>query len=101
MTDDRTATNRLNEDLSALKRQVRDLADRISHTAHDSTTPEAMRAARRRAAQLSGSARRMTREHPLTTGLVVAGVVGLAAWCLACRHHDDDDGSGDGRRHWY
>jgi hypothetical protein len=43
----------------------------------------------------------MTREHPLTTGLVVAGVVGLAAYCLACSHHDDDDGPGDGRRHWY
>ncbi|WP_372013859.1 hypothetical protein [Tistrella mobilis] len=99
MTDDRTATNRLQEDLAALKRQVHQLADRLSHAAHETAAPETLRAARHRAAALGADARRATREHPMTTGLIVAGVIGLAAYCLACRNGDDDPG--DGRRHWY
>ncbi|WP_372052908.1 hypothetical protein P7L74_00655 (plasmid) [Tistrella mobilis] len=101
MTDDRTANSRLQEDLAALKRQVHQLADRLSHAAHETAAPETLRAARHRAAALGADARRATREHPMTTGLIVAGVVGLAAWYLACRNGHDRSDSGDGRRHWY
>ena len=63
MTDDRTATNRLQEDLAALKRQVHQLADRLSHAAHETSAPETLRAARHRAAALGAD-----RGHRTVTG---------------------------------